>query len=47
MGYKEYVERYAESAGITVEEAEKLKVVQTVKAYYEEQEEQEAEKDEP
>ena len=46
MGYKEYVERYAESAGITVEEAETHRAVQIVKAYYEEQE-QEAEKDEP
>jgi len=45
MGYKEYVEKYAESAGITVEEAEKHKAVQIAKAYYEELE-QEVEADE-
>ena len=35
-GYEIYVEAYAQSAGITVEEAEKLEIVQQVKKYYEE-----------
>jgi hypothetical protein len=47
MGYKEYVERYAGHHCITVDEAEKHKMVHEAKAYYEELEEQEAEKDEP
>lgn len=34
--YQIYVESFAKSAGITVEEAEKLEVVQQVKRYYEE-----------
>ena len=33
--YQIYVEAYAKSAGITVEEAEKQAVVQQVKQYYE------------
>ena len=33
--YQIYVEAYAQSAGITVEEAEKQAVVQQVKKYYE------------
>ena len=33
---KEYTEKYAASRGITVEEAEKHKIVQHVKEYYEE-----------
>lgn len=47
MRYKEYVEKYAEHHGITVAEAETHKMVHEAKAYYEELEEQEAEKDEP
>lgn len=34
--YKEYVEKYAKSRGITPEEAEKHILVQNVKKYYKE-----------
>lgn len=36
--YEQYVERYARSVGITVEEAETHAIVQSVKEYYEEEE---------
>ncbi len=36
MGYKEYVEKYAEHHCITVAEAETHKMVHEAKAYYEE-----------
>lgn len=35
--YEQYVERYARSVGITVEEAEKRAIVKSVKEYYEQE----------